>query len=172
MNQRRIITTAIYDSPAGPLRLGEFEGQLCLCDWAEAPRHAWLLARLERSLAATAVSGTTPCLETARGQLDQYFARKLRLFSIPLRLSGTDFRKQVWETLSTVPCGATESYLGIARRMQKPSAVRAVAGAVGSNPLSIIIPCHRIIAADGSLTGYRGGLEAKRFLLHLENPTL
>ena len=113
MNQRRIITTAIYDSPAGPLRLGEFEGQLCLCDWAEAPRHAWLLARLERSLAATAVSGTTPCLETARGQLDQYFARKLRLFSIPLRLSGTDFRKQVWETLSTVPCGATESYLGM-----------------------------------------------------------
>lgn len=172
MNQRRIITTAIYDSPVGPLLLGEFDGRLCLCDWTEAPRHARLLTRLEDSLGATPVSGVSSCLETARSQLDEYFAGQRQSFSIPLSLNGTDFQKQVWSALSAIPCGATESYLGIARQMQKPSAVRAVAGAIGSNPLSIIIPCHRVIAADGSLTGYRGGLEAKRFLLNLENPNL
>ncbi|MFJ4682896.1 methylated-DNA--[protein]-cysteine S-methyltransferase [Streptomyces sp. NPDC088789] len=111
-----------------------------------------------------------PALFRAAGeQLAAYFAGELKEFRLPLRASGTAFRERVWDALDTVPHGATTSYGEIAARIgASRAAVRAVGGAVGANPLLIVRPCHRVIGADGSMTGYAGGLERKLRLLELE----
>mgnify|MGYP000854535855 CR=1 FL=1 len=101
-------------------------------------------------------------------QLDDYFRGERRNFDLSLRILGTDFQKQVWQVLQTIPWGRTLSYGDVARRIGRPKAARAVGMAVGANPLSIIIPCHRVIGRDGSLTGFGGGLEIKKQLLDLE----
>jgi methylated-DNA-[protein]-cysteine S-methyltransferase len=112
------------------------------------------------------VSG--PVLEAAR-QLDEYFARKRRKFDLPLSLAGTDFQKQVWLALADIPYGETISYAELARWVGRPTAYRAVGQANGANPIAVILPCHRVIAADGSIGGYGGGLPTKRRLLDLES---
>ncbi|WP_282700476.1 methylated-DNA--[protein]-cysteine S-methyltransferase [Streptomyces sp. CC219B] len=105
----------------------------------------------------------------AEEQLAAYFAGELKEFRLPLHTEGTEFRRRVWAALDTVPYGATTSYGEIAARIGAPrAAVRAVGGAIGANPLLIVRPCHRVIGADGSLTGYAGGLERKTVLLTLE----
>jgi methylated-DNA-[protein]-cysteine S-methyltransferase len=110
-----------------------------------------------------------PVLAAARAQLAEYFARARRTFDLPLAPAGTVFQQRVWQALLDIPYGATTSYGEIARRLgQPPGASRAVGLANGSNPISIIIPCHRVVGSDGSLTGYGGGLDRKRFLLDLE----
>ncbi len=101
-------------------------------------------------------------------QLDAYFAGELREFDLPLAPEGTTFQLEVWAALEEIPYGETISYLELARRIGNPAAVRAVGLANGKNPLSIIIPCHRVIGSDGSLTGYGGGLPIKEHLLMLE----
>ena len=103
-----------------------------------------------------------------RRQLEEYFAGNRKAFSIPLHPVGTDFQLQVWKALLNIPYGATRSYKQIATSIGRPEAVRAVAGAIGANGISILIPCHRIIGSNRSLTGYAGGLEAKRMLLEIE----
>ncbi|MFJ3669035.1 methylated-DNA--[protein]-cysteine S-methyltransferase [Streptomyces sp. NPDC090106] len=109
----------------------------------------------------------------ARQQLDAYFAGELKEFRLELRTEGTAFREQVWNALDTVPYGATTTYGEIAARIgASRAAVRAVGGAIGANPLLIVRPCHRVIGADGSLTGYAGGLERKTALLTLEGVDL
>lgn len=110
----------------------------------------------------------TSVLEETKRQLDEYFAGKRKSFDIQLRMVGTCFQQQVWNALTDIPYGATKSYKDIAQSIGKPQAVRAVAGAVGANGISILIPCHRVIGSDNSLTGYAGGLEAKRELLRIE----
>ncbi len=107
-------------------------------------------------------------LRQAEQQLADYFAGTLRRFSVPLDFRGTDFQKSVWAALLTIPFGETRSYSQIACAIGRPRAVRAVGAANGRNPISIIAPCHRVVGADGSLTGFAGGLEAKRTLLELE----
>ena len=107
-------------------------------------------------------------LRPAAEQLEAYFAGELTAFDLPLAPSGTPFQRAVWDALLTIPYGETVSYGEIARQIGDPSAVRAVGTANGRNPISIVIPCHRVIGADGSLTGYGGGLERKRALLALE----
>jgi len=102
-------------------------------------------------------------------QLDLYFTGKLKEFDLPLAPSGTDFQRSVWSELLKIPFGSTVSYRSIAHNIGKPKAVRAVGGANGRNPIPIIIPCHRVIGSDGSLTGFGGGLPTKTFLLDLEN---
>lgn len=102
------------------------------------------------------------------GQLDEYFAGSRTEFDIPLHPTGTPFQLKVWEQLRAIPYGETISYGALARRVSSPNASRAVGLANGRNPIAIIIPCHRVIGADGSLTGYGGGLDRKRFLLGLE----
>jgi methylated-DNA-[protein]-cysteine S-methyltransferase len=104
-------------------------------------------------------------LPLAAGQLDEYFAGKRRDFDLPLRLEGTIFQRRVWQVLTEIPYGATWSYGQQAKRMGNPNASRAVGLANGRNPISILVPCHRVIGADGSLTGYGGGVERKRWLL-------
>jgi methylated-DNA-[protein]-cysteine S-methyltransferase len=107
--------------------------------------------------------------EEAAAQLTAYFAGDLKEFDLPLAPSGTEFRRRVWAALDTIPYGTTVTYGQLAAAAgQPPSAVRAVAGAIGANPLLIVRPCHRVIGADGSLTGFAAGLEAKRHLLRLE----
>jgi methylated-DNA-[protein]-cysteine S-methyltransferase len=107
-------------------------------------------------------------LDDARRQLDEYFARKRRTFDLPLAPQGTPFQCAVWKALLGIGFGETASYRWIAHRIGNPKAVRAVGAANGANPLPIVIPCHRVIGADGSLTGFGGGLQRKRWLLDLE----
>ena len=105
-----------------------------------------------------------PLAETVR-QLTEYFAGTRREFDLPLRLKGTEFQQRVWRELTAIPYGETWSYGQLAKRINKPSASRAVGLANGRNPISILVPCHRVIGADGSLTGYGGGVERKQWLL-------
>lgn len=109
-----------------------------------------------------------PPLPETRRQLAEYFAGERRVFDLPLAPEGTEFQRRVWQHLLTIPFGATESYRDVALALGQPTATRAVGAANGRNPISIIVPCHRVIGADGSLTGYGGGLPAKKFLLELE----
>lgn len=104
-----------------------------------------------------------------RKQLQQYFSRQLTAFDLSLKPQGTDFQQLVWQALIDIPYGETVSYRTIADSIDRPKAVRAVGNANGRNPIPIVIPCHRVIGKDGSLTGFGGGLPVKRFLLDLEN---
>ncbi|HWC77157.1 MAG TPA: methylated-DNA--[protein]-cysteine S-methyltransferase, partial [Blastocatellia bacterium] len=107
-------------------------------------------------------------LREVSAQLKSYFNGKLREFDLPLLPRGTPFQLEVWKALRGIPFGETISYAELARRIGKPSAMRAVGAANGQNPISIVIPCHRVIGSDGSLTGYGGGMERKAYLLALE----
>ena len=104
----------------------------------------------------------------AREQLDEYFAGRRTAFDVPLAMTGSDFQKRVWRALQDIPYGETISYGELARRVGEPATPRNVGAANGRNPIAVIVPCHRVIGADGSLTGYGGGLERKRILLDLE----
>ncbi len=140
------------ESPVGPLTLTEEDGAITeLLFGARRPE-----------------GGRTAPLSEAARQLDEYFRGLRRSFDLPVNPSGTEFQKRVWRALRDIPYGETRSYGEIARAADSPKAFRAVGMANHSNPVSIIIPCHRVIGADGSLTGYGGGLETKRFLLRLE----
>jgi methylated-DNA-[protein]-cysteine S-methyltransferase len=108
------------------------------------------------------------CFEEAERQLNEYFAGARKTFDLKLAPTGTEFQLAVLEALQRIPLGETRSYLQIAQQIERPKAVRAVGAANGRNPLPIVIPCHRVIGADGSLTGFAGGLDAKLFLLELE----
>jgi methylated-DNA-[protein]-cysteine S-methyltransferase len=152
-------TFTITPSPVGPLTLvGEGDQLVGLyfqnVPEAAAPPAAWV--RDDRRL------------RDAAAQLAEYFAGKRRRFDLPLAPRGTPFQQQVWKELQRIPFGETATYGDIARAIGKPAAVRAVGGANHHNPLSIVIPCHRVIGADGSMTGYGGELHRKRLLLELE----
>jgi len=116
--------------------------------------------------------GPCPALFAAKEQLREYFARKREAFDLPLVLNGTPFQLSVWRELQAIPYGKTVSYLELAKKIGNPKAVRAVGMANGSNPIPIIVPCHRVIGSDGSLTGFGGGLPTKQRLLALESRQL
>lgn len=163
------ITITYYHSPFGVLKLGSAADRLCLCDW-QAHRHDGMVERrLQKMLKAEFAEGSSAVLRAAAAQLDEYFARRRRMFTVPLMFAGTDFQKAVWSELLNIPYGRTATYAEIARRMGMPNAVRAVANANGANALSVFVPCHRVVGSDGTLTGYAGGLDAKRALLALES---
>lgn len=111
---------------------------------------------------------TSTVLLKAVSQLQEYFKKERKTFNLPLKLEGTDFQKKCWNALLEIPCGEVCSYEHIAERVGNKKAVRAVGGANHNNPVAIIVPCHRVIGKDGSLTGYGGGLDVKEFLLKLE----
>lgn len=166
------ILTSVYDSPCGPMLLGEWEGSLCMSDWLSSRRHSTNLRTISARLSATPLAASSPLLSEAARWLDAFFCGTPADQMPPapeLLPVATPFRLEVWSMLLSVPFGRTCSYASLAARLGRPSASRAVAAAVGDNPLSIFIPCHRVIGADGSLTGYAGGLAAKRFLLDLES---
>ncbi len=167
-----IINACSYDSPCGTLLLGEYDGRLCLCDWTESPHHCAIIARVSRRLGTSVVivnhASRTECLVNAALQLDEYFSGHRHEFSIPLLPAGTEFQQRTWAEIQCLPYGVTCSYRELAVKAGCKSAVRAVAGATGANALSIFIPCHRVVGSNGSLTGYAGGIEAKRLLLKIE----
>ena len=158
-------TTLLYssqiDSPLGPLTLAATDAGLAGA-WFHGQRH-WPDTRGWRSDDAHAV------LREAATQLTDYFAGRRSHFDLPLDLShGTAFQQAVWQALRAIPRGQTTSYGALSHGIGQPAAVRAVGAAVGRNPISVIVPCHRVLGADGSLTGYAGGLPRKSALLALE----
>lgn len=164
----KIIYLQYYYSPCGELILASYADKLCLCDWSDNPCAERNKRRIERYFKASFKTETSSILEEAKRQLDEYFAGNRKAFTIPLLLVGTDFQQQVWNELLNIPYGATTSYKEISQSIGKPKAVRAVAGAIGANGISILIPCHRVVGSDNSFTGYAGGLEAKKMLLQIE----
>jgi methylated-DNA-[protein]-cysteine S-methyltransferase len=145
------------DSPIGRLMLTT-DGAAVTGLYMEASR------KLQSTSGWTEDASVGP-LPMAKRQLAEYFAGKRREFDLPLRLHGTAFQTRVWDELTQIPYGQTWSYGQLAARISKPSASRAVGLANGRNPISILVPCHRVIGADGSLTGYGGGLQRKQWLL-------
>ena len=134
--------------------------------WFEGQKH--LPAELQGSQ-AWPENANHPVLQTARQQLTEYFAGKRATFELPLDLTGgTAFQQSVWQALLKIESGSTQSYGDISRQVGKPTAFRAVGAAIGKNPVSVIVPCHRVIGGQGALTGYAGGIERKTHLLQLE----
>lgn len=167
-NKQALIHLQHYHSPCGELLLGSLDGQLCLCDWAEGRHRERIDKRLRRLLRADFDESPSEVTQEAARQLDEYFERRRRIFDVPLRFAGTDFQKKVWSRLLDIPYGTVVSYGELARMLGMPNAIRAVANANSSNAISIFAPCHRVIGSDRSLTGYGGGLVAKKMLLNLE----
>lgn len=155
-----MITYQHIDSPVGQLLLASAVDGLRMIEF-EHPWHPF--KRDERWH-----EGDDDVLHATRTQLGEYFAGKRRDFDLPLAPHGTPFQMQVWRTLAEIPWGETWSYAQMARRIGQPTATRAVGAANGRNPIPIVLPCHRVIGSDGSLTGFGGGLPTKRFLLTLE----
>lgn len=162
------LAVARYESPVGTLSLVASERGLRAILWPldsteEQDQRVRLGGQIRRS---------TPVLDEAERQLDEYFAGTRLSFDLVLDLQGTDFQREVWTALADVKYGKTRTYGEQAARLGRPTATRAVASANGKNPLSIVLPCHRIIGANGSLTGFAGGLENKAFLLDHERRTI
>ena len=154
------------DSPFGELTLVAGDAGLRAVLWpADSPD------RVEVPL-DTKLVASHPVLDTARTQLNEYFAGKRTDFDLPFDLHGTDFQRAAWQALATIPYGATASYAQQADRIGKPKAVRAVGAANGRNPISIILPCHRVVGSNGSLVGYAAGLDIKQRLLEHERRNL
>jgi len=144
-------------SPIGPLVLGAHGGSLTAVHLPGSPG-----APPEPAGVSAADATVLAC---AAAQLTAYFAGSLRVFDLPLAPAGTAFQQAVWRALAAIPCGHTTSYGELARALGRPSASRAVGAANGANPLAIVVPCHRVVGASGALTGYAGGVDAKRWLL-------
>lgn len=153
---------------AGQLTIGEYQGKLCLCDWVNRDNRLTIERRVMQQTGAELVQGNSDFLHRVQTQIDDFFDGKRKDFDLPLLPLGTPFQCLVWDELLKIPHGATTSYLDIAKALGRPKAVRAVAGAIGANAISVVIPCHRVIGSSGKLTGYAGGLEAKQKLLALE----
>ncbi|MDP3866203.1 MAG: methylated-DNA--[protein]-cysteine S-methyltransferase [Rhodoferax sp.] len=161
MNKNAAPLTATFDSPLGLIRVAASPQGVCGV-WFEGQRH-------QPDASAWPTLPDHPLLQQATVQLTQYFAGQRRQFDLPLDLSaGTPFQQTVWQALQSLPFGTSCSYGALSAQLGRPGAVRAVSSAVGRNPLSIVVPCHRVLGAKGALTGYAGGLDRKAALLKLE----
>ena len=159
--QRDVVARTLWESPLGPMVLAASASGLCGL-WFSGQKHI-------PSTAAWPHDDRHPLLRRAIDELGEFFAGRRRTFDLPVDLScGTAFQRKVWRSLQAIPAGRTASYGEIARRVGRPRAARAAAAAIGRNPLSIVVPCHRVLGSDGSLTGYAGGLRRKDALLALE----
>lgn len=152
----------VMKSPVGDITLIADKENLCAIYWPNQKPDKKKFPDLEKK-------DGSKVLRSAVNQLNSYFAGKADKFDIPLRPVGTDFQERVWKALRSIKYGKTVSYGDIAKKIGNPKAVRAVGAAIGKNPLSIIVPCHRVIGSNGKLTGFAGGLGTKEFLLNLEN---
>jgi methylated-DNA-[protein]-cysteine S-methyltransferase len=154
-------TFALLDSPLGELTAVATDGALSGLYMSDAAH---------RPPAATFGVPVSEGFGQLRDELDEYFAGERRVFTVPTAAAGSPFQHRVWAALGRIPYGQTRSYGEIARDLGDPGTVRAVGAANGRNPICIVVPCHRVIGVDGTLTGYAGGLERKEALLALENP--
>ena len=154
------------DSPLGDIWLCATEDGLCYVAFEAPDIEAWPFGK--RYGIQPVFARFHEWLQPARVQLKRYFAGDRRAFDLSLDVRGTVFQRNVWQLLRQIPYGVTRTYADIALQLGKPRAARAVGQAVGANPLSIVVPCHRVVGSDGTLTGYGGGLARKQFLLELE----
>lgn len=154
------------DSPLGTLTLAG-DGTAIVGIWFEGHRYP----PSAETLGERVEPGAEPVLDEAAAQLLDYLAGRRESFDVPLAPRGTEHQRLVWDALLRIPRGHATTYGELARQIGKPKAAQAVGQAVGHNPVSIVVPCHRVVGADGSMTGYAGGLERKRFLLDLEGFT-
>lgn len=168
MSEKQVVNIQRYDSPCGEIILGSIGDALCLCDWNGKPCALRDKRRIGRLFNAGFKEDASDVIKLTIKELNEYFAGARRSFDIPLRLAGSEFQQGVWRVLRDIPYGETRTYMYVADKVNNPRGVRAVARAIGTNPMSVIIPCHRVIGTDGSLTGFAGGLDVKRFLLALE----
>ena len=161
MNFPSSLVTARHASPLGPILLAATDQGLAGL-WFEGQRH-------HPDASGWRFNAQHPVLLQAIRQLDEYFAGTRTVFDLPLDLqAGTAFQQSVWQALLAIPCGERSSYADVSRRIGRPNASRAVGAAVGRNPISIVVPCHRVLGSGGALTGYAGGLDRKTALLRLE----
>ena len=143
-----------YDTPVGKLCIGEEDDSITRVTWSKVPQEY--------------IQEETELILNCKIQLEEYFAGNRKQFDLPLAPKGTDFQKRVWKALTDIPYGETRTYGKIAAAVGSPKAARAVGMANNKNPIGIIVPCHRVVGADGKLVGYAGGMEKKEWLLNLE----
>lgn len=167
-----MIRVTSYNSPIGEMVLGSLNQSICLCDWKYRKQRNQIDDRISRLLNADFVLQSDPLLKKLKNELDLYFSGKIQSFNFPLTFAGTSFQKEVWNTLLKIPYGETWSYAKLSLKINNPEAIRAVASANGANAISILVPCHRVVGSDGSLTGYAGGISAKKSLLQLEGAAI
>ncbi len=158
----------ILNSPLGEIVIADQGSKLCLLEFADGKQLKPHIARLEGFSGTDVVEEDSPILKKAEDQLERYFKGSLTAFDLPMEFHGTPFQKTVWQGLLEIPYGQTVNYGWLAGKIGKPEASRAVGKANGSNPISIIVPCHRVIGKDGSLVGYGGKLWRKKWLLEHE----
>jgi methylated-DNA-[protein]-cysteine S-methyltransferase len=160
-----VIRFLTLPSPIGPLTIAATDRGLAALYMASEKHGQSASERSTWVRDDTAPGPASPILARCRDQLTAYFQGQLRTFDLPLDPTGTDFQQRVWRELRRIPFGATSTYGALARQLGNPGASRAVGSANGHNPISIVVPCHRVVGSDGSLTGYGGGLERKKWLL-------
>lgn len=166
--EKRVIDFTRIETDLGTMVVCATDKGVCLLEFSDRKGLETELKQLAKYHNANIVQGHNKYFKQLKEELNAYFEGRLKEFKVPLDISGTDFQKQVWQALVEIPYGTTSSYLSQAEVLDKPSSVRAVANANGMNKIAIIIPCHRVVGSDGSLTGYAGGLWRKRKLIDLE----
>ncbi|MDL2214864.1 methylated-DNA--[protein]-cysteine S-methyltransferase [Dysgonomonas sp. OttesenSCG-928-M03] len=164
------ISLRFIETPLGKMLGCATPNGVCLLEFDNRKNIDVQIHSLKKCLNADIVENDNPHLIQLEQELSEYFSKTRKEFSVELDMIGTDFQKQVWNELLKIPYGKTISYIQEATSMGKPESVRAVANANGMNKIAIVVPCHRVIGSDGTLTGYAGGLDRKRWLLDLESP--
>lgn len=163
-----MIVTKVYKSPIGDLLIGSIGDKLCLCDWIDSRHFQSVASRIKRICKTEIETDDSPVIELTINQLNEYFYGDRSSFKIPIALFGTEFQKAVWLKIAGIPFGGIVTYSQLALSVERPTSARAVANACGANALSIIIPCHRVVACGGTIGGYAGGIETKQWLLRHE----
>lgn len=162
------VTLAWIETPVGPMLAGATQDAICLLEFTDRRMLETQLTILRKRIGRALAPGSTPLLQRLKRQLHEYFEGERHQFDLPLEYPGTPFQRRVWSALLEIPYGETCSYQQLAARLENPAAVRAVGQANGMNRIAIVIPCHRVVDADGALGGYGGGLWRKQRLLDLE----
>lgn len=169
---KEVITVTHFETPLGKMIAGATGQGICLLEFTDSRRQEPELDIVARHLGAEVSEGDSVRFSPLKKELTEYFSGERKEFTVPLHLIGTDFQCEVWNELLRIPYGKTRSYKEQALALNKLDAIRAVAGANGMNKIVIIVPCHRVIGANGSLTGFGGGLWRKKWLLDLESGQL
>ncbi len=163
-----MIICTTFDTPLGKMLGCATDKEICLLSFIDPASLEVQILKIKKLLKEDIVNGKHPFLSQLIAELDEYFEGERKVFTVPLHPQGTDFQKMVWNSLQQIPFGVTRSYKQQSRFIGNPDAIRAVASANGKNPIAIVIPCHRVIGEDGSLTGYAAGITRKRWLLDHE----
>ena len=158
-----------YKFRLGEIILGSYQNSLVLLDWKYRKARVSIDSRIQNYLNSVLVEGESAVINLAIQQMEEYLSKQRTEFSISLKFTGTEFQNTVWKELQKLEFGKTISYNQLAKNLGSEKLIRAAANANGANPISIIVPCHRVIGSDGSLVGYAGGISAKKKLLELES---